>query len=178
MPTKSANFPRLPLRLLGVAALAAVLALGGCKTNEDPSKAGLTDGIANLATGKYKDRQRKLKGDLKGAKDSRQHWRQQAAAMKAENERLAVEERRLGSQLAAAQSDLNRSRARLRRARRAGASRVKVARIDSDIQALQRRLARVKRSKLPVKRKAVLLSTINAEHQQLRRQTRDFTDLN
>lgn len=174
MPTKSLFRPR---GLLGVVAVAAGLVLAGCQTNEDPSKAGLTDGIANLATGKYKDRQRRLKGDLKGAKDSRQHWRQQAARMKAENERLAVEERRLGRQLAATQNNLNRSRARISRARRAGASPVKVARAESEVQALQRRLTRVKRSKLPVKRKKVMVDTINAEHQALRQRTRDFTDL-
>ncbi len=122
-----------PHGLLGVAVLAAALALAGCQANEDPSKAGLADGIANLATGKYKDRQKRLKGNLKGARESRQHWRDQAARMKAENERLAAEERHLERQLAAAQRDFNRSRARLRRARRAGASPVKVARIDSEV---------------------------------------------
>ena len=79
--------------------------------------------------------------------------------------------------MAVAQNDLNRSRARIRAARRAGASPRKVAKVTTEIQALQRRLVRVKRSKLPVKRKAALLSSINAEHQVLRRRTRDFTDL-
>ncbi len=174
MPSKYAPTPQ---RLLAVAAAATLLVLAGCKTNEDPSKAGLSDGIANLATGKYKKRQSRLKGNLKNAETSREHWRSQAARMKAENERLAVEERRLEGQLAAARNDLARSRARVRRAQRAGASPAKARRVTTEIQALERRLTRVRASKISVKRKAVMLSSINAEHQALRKRTRDFTDL-
>ena len=166
-----------PHRLLGVAAVSALLALGACKTNEDPSKAGLSDGIVNLATGKYKDRQRHLKGNLKEAEASRSHWKDEASRMKAENQRLAAEERRLERQLAAAHSSLARSRARVIQASRAGATPAKVQKVTNEIQALERRLKRVQKAKLPVKKKAEIVRNINAEHEALRVRTKDFTDI-
>ena len=167
-----------PHRLLGVAAVSALLALGACKTNDDPSKAGLSDGIVNLATGKYKDRQRRLKGNLKDAEASRSHWKDEAARMKAENERLAAEERRLERQLAAAHGSLARSRARVQRASTTGAPPAKVRKVANEIEALQRRLNRVQKAKLPVKRKAELVKNINTEHEALRLRTKNFTDIN
>jgi hypothetical protein len=97
--------------------------------------------------------------------------------MKAENQRLAEEERRLERQLAAAHSSLSRSRTRVLQAGRAGASPAKVQKVTNEIQALERRLNRVQQAKLPTSKKAEMVRNINAEHEALRLRTKNFTDI-
>lgn len=172
--SKQLSTPRAAVLVAG-----AALLLSACETTSDPSKAGLADGIANLATGKYEKRQDRLKENLRDAREDRNRWRNQAARMKAENRRLEAEERELQVQMGAMRRKIGQHQAKVARMQQGGgADPRKVRRVQGELQALQARINRVQASREPTVKKQQMMSSIQSEHDALVRRTRNFTDLN
>jgi chromosome segregation ATPase len=103
-----------------VAAASALLVLAGCAREEDPAKAGFFSGIGNLATGTYDRRLEQRQQELSEA----ERLKQQMAARAAESDR---------------QREQSEAALRNRQAR--------LARLDGDIDRLQRRLDVLKRQR-------------------------------
>ncbi len=96
-----------------VAAAAAVLALGACTGTTDPSRAGFLDGLGNLATGAYDQRQVALQQTRVSTEAQAQQMAARAAALESERQVLAAEEATIRGRVQATNRQIDQQRRQL-----------------------------------------------------------------
>lgn len=105
------------MKLWTIAALAALVALGGCARNEDPAKGGFFSGIANMSDGTYERRQQDRKEALENEQDVNLQKQRELERTNAQRDAMAAQRAQVESQAAALESEVLSLKAKLAKAK-------------------------------------------------------------
>lgn len=104
------------MKLWTIAALAALVALGGCARNEDPAKGGFFSGLANMSDGTYERRQQDRKEALENEQDQNLQKQRELERANAQKDAVAAQRAQVEAQANALESELSALKAKLAKA--------------------------------------------------------------
>lgn len=105
------------MKVWTIAALAALVALGGCARSEDPAKGGFFSGIANMSDGTYDRRQQERKEALENEQDVNLQKQRELERTTAQKEAVATQRAQVEAQAAALEREVATLKSRLAKAK-------------------------------------------------------------
>lgn len=132
------RFPTVGGMCLKVVCVAAVMAVAGCKTSEDPAKGGFFSGLSNMSDGTYDKRAKDKQETLENEQDLNTQKQREYDRAKQQQQAVSAEKTEAQKKAAALDKDIAALKAKVAKAKG------NTADLQRQINTLEARIAQVK----------------------------------